>query len=217
MHDLDRNDLVFESDSDDAGFDHDDYEVSNDDEDSDGEADGVFDDAQQSELAAELLAVTDDQELDQFLGNLIQKARRKLGPIARSVAGNVGSLLKGAIKTALPTVANLAGNAIGGPAGGWVADNGLDLFGLELEGLSHEDQEFEAAKQLVRMAGSAISGAADRSSTAPAESAARQAMIDAARRYVPGLVRPTATEESSSGQQQGTWYRRGNKIVIVGV
>lgn len=221
MHDLDRNDLVFETDGFDAGVEEfDDDELTDDDEYTDGESEGVFDDFQQSELATELLAVTDDQELDQFLGRLIKKATRKLGPLSRKLGGNVGSLLKGAIKTALPTVAGLAGTALGGPVGGMLANqfsgNLDDLFGLELEGLSHEDQELEAAKQLVRMAGTAIGKAADLASTTPPAAAARQAVVEAARRYVPGLVRPASGGQHTRAQQ-GTWYRKGNRIVLVGV
>jgi uncharacterized protein (DUF697 family) len=167
------------------------------------------------------LSVADDQELDQFLGGLIKRAARRFRPLGNALTGNLGSLLKGAVKKVLPTVATMAGGAFGGPAGAMIASRATpylsNLLGMELEGLSAEDQEFEAAKQLVRMAGSAIENAANLAATAPAATAARQAVIEAARKHVPGLVRNAATPRAGGGRaQQGTWYRRGNKIVIVG-
>lgn len=220
MHDLDRSDLVFESDPFDSGLEElDDDEVGDDDEMPD-EDEGVFDDVEQSELAAELLSVTDDQELDQFLGDFIKKASKKLRPLTGALKGNLGSLLKGAIKKVLPTVAGIAGGAIGGPAGAMLAAKGAPylsgLLGMELEGLSPEDQEFEAAKQLVRMSGDAIQTAANLASSTPPAAAARQAVIGAARRHVPGLVHNVG-RAGHVGAQQGTWYRKGNRIVLVGV
>ncbi len=219
MHDLDRSDLVFESDGFDAGLE----EL----EEADlGDEEGVFDSAEQSELAGELLNVSSEHELDQFLGDLIKGAVSKLGPIGGRLAKNLGGYLKGAIKKTLPSVASIAGGMIGGPAGAMIASKATpylsSMFGMELEGLSPEDQEFEAAKQLVRLAGSAIKNAAGVLGGNPAD-VARSAVDDAARQYAPGLVRRAGAVASrlggggGGGGQHGTWYRRGNKIVIVGV
>lgn len=219
MHDLDRSDLVFESDGFDAGLEELEEAAW------DGE-EGVFDSAEQSELAGELLNVQSEHELDQFLGDIIKAATKKLGPITGSIAKNLGGYLKGAIKKTLPTVASLAGGAIGGPAGAMIARKATpylsSIFGMELEGLSPEDQEFEAAKQLVRLAGNAIQNAVGSVGGSPVD-IARTAVVDAARTYAPGLVRRAGALASragiggGSGAQQGTWYRRGNQIVIVGV
>jgi hypothetical protein len=202
MHDLDRSDLVFEA--------SEDGELDGEAADHDGE--GVFDEIEQTELATELLGVTDDHELDQFLGNLLGKVRHRL---SGALKGQLGSWLKGAIKTALPTLAGAAGTVLGGPVGALVAKQGAgalgSLLGLELEGLSPEDQELESAKQLIRMAGSAIQAAANAGGGSPA-AIARDAVAAAARRYAPGLVRGHGHRA-----QSGRWYRRGNKIVIVGV
>ncbi|HEU0034196.1 MAG TPA: hypothetical protein VFQ53_26390 [Kofleriaceae bacterium] len=220
MHDLDRSDLVFESDGFDAGLEElDDSELEPD------ASEGVFDGIEQSELAGELLGVTSDNELDHFLGSLIKNAARKLGPIGGGLAKNLGGLLKGAIKTSLPTLATVAGGALGGPAGAMIASRATpylsSMLGMELEGLSAEDQEFEAAKQLVRLAGSAIEKAVNAAGNggSPGD-VARQAVIDAARQYAPGLVQSAgrAVAGRNGGRaQSGTWYRRGNRIVIVGV
>lgn len=209
MHDLDRNDLMFESNGFEPGLeelDDPDVELETD--------DGVFDEIEQAELASDLLSVTDDHELDRFVGRLFRRGRKAL---AGATAKKLGGLLKGAINTALPTI---AGAAIGGPAGAALASNLAphlsSLLGMELEGLSPEDQELEAAKQLIRLSGSAIENAANTKPGTPPEIAARNAMIDAARRHAPGLLRRAAAG-SHAGAQHGTWVRHGNKIVIHGV
>jgi hypothetical protein len=66
------------------------------------------------------------------------------------------------------------------------------------------------------MAGEAIANATDLAATSPAPTAARDAIIAAARRHAPGLLRGAA-RQLTRGAQRGTWYRRGNTIVIEGV
>lgn len=211
MHDLDRSDLVFEA----EGFDTAE-EFGDEQRETDG-ADGVFDEIEQSELASELLGTRDDEELENFLGDLIKKAAKKLRPLSSAVGRQVGGLLKGAAKQALPSLAQLAGGAIGGPIGAGLASQAGPLlssvFGMELEGLSGEDQEFEAAKQFVRMAGAALENAANTSPGVAPGQVAQQAVVEAARQYAPGLVRRPGRQRA----QRGTWYRQGNRIVIVGV
>lgn len=217
MHDLDRSDLVFESDGFDAGLEElEEAELGSEEE-------GVFDGAEQSELAGELLNVSSEHELDHFLGDLIKGAVSKLGPLGKHVSRNLGGFLKGAVKKSLPTLATLAGGAIGGPAGAMVARRATpylsSIFGMELEGLSPEDQEFEAAKQLVRLAGSAVQNAVNAGGGGDPVDIARDAVVGAARQFAPGLVRRAGgmAGARARGGQQGTWYRRGNQIVIVGV
>lgn len=219
MHDLDRSDLVFESDSldDDAIGDFEDDEMADQDDSADDDS-GPFDDDEDSELAGELLSVTADHELDHFLGKFLKRASKRLR-LSDAMKRQLGSLLKGAVRKVLPTVAGMAGSAVGGPAGGMMASNAAQnlssMLGMELEGLSPEDQEFEAAKQVIRMANTAVQNAANSSSLVPAATAARQAVIDAARQHVPGLVRRVGV--GNGRPMQGTWYRQGNRIVIVGV
>jgi len=217
MHDLDRKDLVFETDVFEPAlegsfeeFDGDEMEVD--------DSEGVFDEVEESELASELLAVGDDRELEQFLGGLLKKAAKKLRPLSNVVRRQVGGLLKSAAKTALPSLAQLAGGAFGGPVGAALASQAGPLlgsmFGMELEGLSPEDQEFEAAKQFVKLAGAAIENAANAGGRGSPVQIAKQAVVDAARQHAPGLVRRAGGQ---GRQQQGSWYRRGNRIVLVGV
>src|SRR5262245_48554282 len=150
--------------------------------------------ADEMELAAELLEISGEDELDRFLGNLISKAGRAVGGLIQSPVGRaLGGILKGAAKQALPVVGTALGTALGGPGcgalGGKLASAAGRIFGLELEGLSGEDQEFEVARRFVRFAGAAAGKAA----TAPRGSSplatAKSAAVAAARSHAPGLLR----------------------------
>ena len=88
MHDIDRTQLEFEAYTDEFeapqpyGFQRE---------------SAVFDDADEMELAAELLAVGDEGELDQFLGKLISKAGNAIGKAVKGPVGRkLGGFLKGA-------------------------------------------------------------------------------------------------------------------------
>lgn len=191
---------------------------------------GVFNETEEMELAAELLSVSDEAELEQFLGKLFKKASRAVGKFMKSdVAQQVGGLVKGAIKTALP-VATGALAAYGGLPPGLGAQAGAmgaQMLGLELEGLSPEDQEFEVAKQLVRLGGEAVRNAAATPTGNDATAIARHATARAAQVHAPGLLRPTSTPGASatgpvvrdhrSPPQSGRWVRRGNSIVLLGL
>ncbi|HXH01989.1 MAG TPA: hypothetical protein VNN09_01590 [Candidatus Competibacteraceae bacterium] len=187
MHDIDRTLTEFEPEAEEYEADQFEYY-------GEPETDGVFDEAEEMELAAGLLEVTDEAELDQFLGDLIKKAGRAAGQFVRSSTGQaLGGILKGAASKALPIVGGALGTAIGGPAGaaigGKLASTAGRLFGLELEGLSPEDQEFEVARRFVRFAGEAVKNAALAAPGAAPQAAAKAAAMAAARRYAPGLLR----------------------------
>ena len=174
---------------------------------------GQSGDALEMELATELLDVTNEQELDQFLGKLIKKAAGAAKSFARSSAGKaLGGILKSAAKKALPIIGGAAGTFLGGPAGtaigGKLGSMASNLFELELEGLSPEDKEFELARGYVRFATNAVNKAKrdPRSRTAP-RAAAKKAIVSAAKSHAPGLLR---RKKSSSGRRsQGSGRKRG--------
>jgi hypothetical protein len=188
---------------------------------------------EEMELAAELLEVSDEQELDQFLGKLISKAAGAASGLAgaargflRSPTGQaLGGLLKSTAKKALPIIGRGVGTYFGGERGGTVGSTlgkaAGQMFGLELEGLSGEDQEFEVARQFVRLAGSATQKAAQSGSRTP--QAARAALASAARQHAPGLLSPSALSGGISSTyggghaRSGRWIRRGRKLIVFGV
>lgn len=183
-------------------------------EETDYEDESPFDETTELELAAELLDVASEAEMDQFLGSLVRKAGKAVGGLIRSPTGQqLVGLLKGAAKKALPGIGAAVGGRIAGPAGarigGQLAQHAGQIFGLELEGLSAEDQEFEAARQFVQLggaAGAAVAGGAS----------ARDALAGAARRLAPGLLRPRFRGRRCGfcSKRSGRWVRQGNNIIV---
>lgn len=214
MHNIDRTLSEFEPEYEAEQFEFEEYE--------DSES-GVFSEAEEMELAAELLSASNEAELDQFLGKLIQKAAGAVRKVVKSPLGkSLGGLLKGAVKNVLPIAGSAVGTLVGGPVGtalgGKLASAAGDALGLELEGLSQEDQEFEVARRLVRMSGDATKTATQTPPSVDPASAARGAVISAARKHAPGLVRPANSGSASgAGSHGGRWIRRGRKIILLGV
>jgi hypothetical protein len=227
MHDIDRTQLEYSPEL--ENYEYEQYEY--------GETEwsaetGVFSEAQAMELAAELLEVSSEAELEQFLGDLIKKAGQAVGQFVKSPVGQqLGGLLKGAAKKALPMVGSAIGGYFGGPSGAQMGSQAASsmgqIFGLELEGLSLEDQEFEAAKSFVQFAGEAAKNAASAPQSANPKAIAQQAATVAARQLAPGLLAGTTATTAAAtigkpcaacgrGASSGRWIRRGNKIVLLG-
>ena len=145
------------------------------------------------ELATELLGVRDEQELDRFLGDLIRKVASTVGavvksPLSRAIGGGLMGLIKQTLPLAGTALGTLAGGPLGASIGSGLASAAGRALGLELEGLSHEDQELEATKRSVRVACDAVKNATwARPSNDPAV-VAHSAMAAAARDGAPGLL-----------------------------
>jgi hypothetical protein len=162
-----------------------------------GELEVPLHETQEMELASELLEISSEEELEQFLGNVFRTVGNAVGQFARSDTGRaLGGILKDAARQALPVVGGAIGGAIapgvGSRIGSSLAQQAGTLLGLELEGLSPQEQEFEAARQFVRLAGTAYRQAALAPRNVSPRTAARTAAVVAARRYAPGLVRVVA-------------------------
>jgi hypothetical protein len=205
MHDLDRRSMELTGES---------FEFA-----AEGEEE-VFGEAELQELASELLSVTQEGELDRFLGGLIKKAAGAVGKIVSSPLGRqLGGMLRSAAKRALPMAGRAIGNWVapgsGGDIGHRLGAQAGAAFGLETEGLSHEDREFEVAKQFVRFAGDATRNAVSAPGTRGPAGTARDAVARAAERFAPGLVGSAGRPQG--GGQSGRWVRRGRRIVIYGL
>jgi hypothetical protein len=147
------------------------------------------------ELASELLGVRNDQELDHFLGSLFHKVAGAVGKVIKSPVGQaLGGILKTVAKKALPIAGGALGTFVGGPAGGMLgsklASMAGNAFGLEYEGLSPEDRDFEVARRYVRFAGHAARKAAVASPHVDPVIVAKAAVTDAAKKFAPGLLAP---------------------------
>jgi hypothetical protein len=151
---------------------------------------GVFNEAQEVQLAEQLLELENEQELEQFLGDLIKKAGSALGGF---VKGPVGQALGGALKGVAGQILPMAGQAIGGlfgPAGaqigGQLASAAGSAFGLGEYEVG--EQEFEAAQSFVRMAGDSVKNAVQAPAGANPQAIAQAAIAQAAQMHAPGLA-----------------------------
>ena len=175
---------------------------------------------EEMEFAGQLLEITNEDELDQFLGKVFKRVWRRARRVARGVVKPLGSALKAIAKRALPIVGGAVAGVFGGPLGGMVgsqlASGAGSMFGLELEGMSSQDQEYEVARRYVRFASSAAARAA-RTNQAP-NKAVRDALRGAARRFAPGLLRSGVqlTAAPDVRRQRGVWIRRGRAIIVLG-
>jgi hypothetical protein len=185
----------------------------------------VLTEADEVQLASELLEITNEAELDRFLGDFIKKVGRAAGTVIRSPIGQaVGGVLKGVAKKALPLAGGAIGGYLGGPLGAKIG-SGLasaagSALGLEAESLEQEDREFEGAKQFVRVAADTVKSAASAPPSADPRAVAQAAAIAAAKKFAPALIGGAgraAIGVGYGGGQTGRWLRRGNKIVLYGV
>ena len=191
-----------------------------------------FSEVEEAELAQELLGISSEGELDQFLGKLIKRAWRGASNLAKKVgvAKPLGGILKGVAKKLLPVAAGAAGTFFGGPAGAAIGSKIGSALGnaleMEFEG-SPEDREFEAAKTFVQVAGKAAQQAVNAPPTAPPVAVAKNAVVNATRNHLKRRRHRGRNGRSnyggggyggySSGRRSGRWVRRGNKIIIFGV
>ena len=154
-----------------------------------------FDEEEEVQLATELLGVTSEEELEEFLGKWLRAAARKAGSFLGSATGKaVGGILKNVAKQALPAIGGALGTAIGGPGigtaiGAKAGDWASNLFEVEGEGIDHEEYEFETARRFVALSGAAARNAAFGSRRIAPRALAQQAVHSAARRYAPGVAR----------------------------
>lgn len=230
MHDIDRIRLETQSETEmsaAAPFEAEPFEFAQS-ETSYRETGEVFGETEQMELASELLEVASEAELDRFLGDLIQRAGQAIGKFVRSPEGQaIGGILKGAAKQVLPTIGSAVGGYFGGATGaklgGDAASAAGRTFGLEVEGLSGEDRDFEIARRYVTFAGEAVGNLASAPTSPDPRTAAHAAAVAAARTHPPGLLSPSQagvepqTPSPLPTAHSGRWMRRGNKIILYGI
>ncbi|MEU6114374.1 hypothetical protein ABZ840_07515 [Streptomyces sp. NPDC047117] len=146
------------------------------------------------QLAAELMEVTTEAELEQFLGKLFKNVSRGVGGFLRSPVGrSLGGIFKNVAKAALPIAGRVLGSfvapGVGTLIGGKLGSMAGNLFEVDTEGADREEQEFEIARRFVRLAATAAGNAALDPRRAAPQMLARDAALSAARRYAPGLAR----------------------------
>lgn len=222
MHDLDRTDNEFEAEyEDDFEYEFEDENEFESEYEFEYEAyemeSSPFSEDEEMELAAELLSVGSDQELEQFLGKLIKKAGRAVGKFAKSSVGrSLGKVLKGVAKKALPVVGGAIGSFVAPGAGTAIGSSLGSMLGrsleMEYEGMDQDEMEFETAKRIVRIAGTAAKNVATKPTSNNPSQAAKVAVSTAVKKHVKAPV-----SVGRRGQHRGTWVRRGHRIILTGV
>lgn len=163
----------------------------------------MFSEAEEMELAYELLSVSSEEELDQFLGKIWKGIKK--------IAKPIGGALKGIAKKALPMVGGALGSfipipgvgtALGSALGGAVA-KALEVE-MEMAGLAQEDRDLEVARRIVRIAGTAGRLAA-RGDGSP--QSARDALMQAVQCHAPHMA-PVREHEDEDEAYGGRWRQR---------
>lgn len=201
------------------------------------EMESPFSEAEELELAIELLEITSEAEMEQFLGKLFKKAWQGIKTVGSKV-------LRPLVKTVLPIAATAAGTFFGGPAGGAIAGKlgGLVSKALEAEtaGVSPQDRDVEKCRQFVRMAGTAAKAAALAPPGANPVAVAQKVLANAAQQKLtmstpatqqkltlgtPGASPVASRSRCRCGQpgncmcgqsgKSGRWVRRGRNIIII--
>jgi hypothetical protein len=125
------------------------------------------------------------------------------------VGGALGSFIP------IPGVGTAVGTALGGALS----------RALEAEGIQGEENEFEAARRFVQVAGTALQNAASAPPNANPQAVAVKAVKAAIQQTAGGaaggfpISASMATGGAGAGaaSRSGRWFRRGRKIVLVGV
>ncbi|MEA2271597.1 MAG: hypothetical protein QOI98_305 [Solirubrobacteraceae bacterium] len=172
---------------------------------SDGES--PLSETQEMELTAELLEVSSEEELEEFLGNLFRGVAKSVGGFIRSPVGRaLGGALKGIAKKALPVVGGALGSfvapGIGTSIGSKLGSLASGLFEMELEGMNPEQAQFEVARRVVQLAATSAATAAKAPPSAPPAKVARVAITEAARQHAPGLLRGTTAGAGGPARRQ---------------
>jgi uncharacterized protein (DUF697 family) len=177
------------------------------------EGESPLSETQEMELTAELLEISSEEELEEFLGKMFKGIAKGVGGLIRGPVGKaLGGVLKGVAKQALPVVGGALGSfvapGVGTALGSKLGSLASNLFEMELEGMNQEQAEFEVARRFVRLAATSAATAAQAPPSAPPAKVARVAITQAARRHAPGLLRGTGAG-GAGPRRQPNGRRRG--------
>jgi hypothetical protein len=180
----------------------------------------LFSEAEENELAMELMSVSTEAELDQFLGKVFSsawKGIKKIGAVVGKVARPLAGALRGVAKAALPFVGGALGSFIPIPGVGTMVGSALGgmlskALEMEFEGIEREQQEFERAVRFVRIAATAAQHVAQNAAlAAPGDDPGqfvRAALERALRSHVPGLAQVPRPVTGRWRQRRATFVLR---------
>jgi hypothetical protein len=153
-----------------------------------GQVAGPFSEAEEIALAAELLSVSNEAELDQFLGKL-WSGIKKVGSVVGKVVQPFAGVLKAIAKKALPFVGGALGSLIPIPGVGTALGSALggavsNALEMEFADMELEDREFEMARRFVRIAGTAAQQLAQAAPGSRPQAAIGSALAAAAQQHL---------------------------------
>ncbi|MGJ7507417.1 hypothetical protein [Variovorax sp. GT1P44] len=157
----------------------------------------VFD-TESAGLAAELLNAASGQHLAATLGRMVRAhaTPNRSGPAAAELV----ALLRTAARQALPHVAGATARHTG------TAYKRMGrFFGIELEGLTPEDKEYELVRRFAQLTREAARHLARAPGGLPPAAAARWAAGRAARRLAPGWTRVLGASGAPPSAPAGRW------------
>jgi hypothetical protein len=210
MHDLDRQQLEH-------------YEAEGDfGESGEGPIGSELTETQELALAGEVLEISSEAELEEFLGDLWDRTKAAASNLYNSSAVQTAlPYVKAVGAKVLPVAAGKLADAAWKGSGDYVKAGTGALIDQwlkdELEGLSAEDRELALARRYIRFAHDALLRAARTPERVPAPVAGQVAVRDAARSHIPGVVPflPQLNGGSPADEPAaGRWVRHGSTIVI---
>ena len=186
---------------------------------------GAISEEEENELAAELLTLSNEAELDQFLGKFF----KRIGGGLRKVFNPLRKVLRPLAKKLLPIAGTAVGTFFGGPLGASIGGKAgafaSKLFETDFESMPAEEAEMDIARRFIRFASAAAQEVADAPADADPNAVTKTAVANAASDHAPGLAQKMDEDPDKSGSDDkpagsrsgsGTWYRRGTTIVVKG-
>lgn len=155
---------------------------------------GVFSEGQLLERAAELLEAKTAPALAASLGHLVERSARQLGLFASPAQAR-------ALQAELGQAAARLLPCAGCPGSHRTLAAAAHAAGLELEGLSPEDKEFELSKNFVRLAADAVRHTLTSPADRDPHHAARQAMARVAHHHAPGFTASSSSPSPTLNQE----------------
>jgi hypothetical protein len=160
---------------------------------------------QEMELAAEALEILGNEELEEFVGNVLGSVAAGAGAAIRpAVARQLGGILAGVAPAGLPAGRALSSLTTPGPGTvvgsklGWMIDRVLEL---ELEGMDREDAALERARRYVGLVTTSARHAALAPRGAPPHLVVQSALGQALAEHVPDLLERALAGELSPYQK----------------
>lgn len=201
-----------------------------------GEAALPIPEFEELELAMELMEVTNEQELEQFLGGVWKAASKEFNKAARPYkqrAMACVTLLKGAAAVVLPRVLKVVLPKLSDAAIKTVITKVEQVLSNQVAGrmekemgeVTMEEGELEAARRFVRLAGSTFQRAINAPPRMDPVHAARDGFRAASRRLFlspvssgrgVGIIGLSETTGAAPGRS-GRWVKRGSRIILYGV